>query len=405
MSPRLFPLALPFAIALALAAAVPMHAHAKKAEAAGAESEFRATGEDYVNEVNEPWLEPLSELRRSMKPGRNYVFWIISPPQEPLDLRSAEHFRRFINANSSGHPSISHNMVAWSCGRNEGAVGMTGETQQQALKMLKGGFGLTTFFSVFTDGIIDGTDTVTEVAEDLSKKTGLVVLGVEVEAAACSQMVSFLNSFLRHPREPFRKFGLTVSPERMEGGGCISLATTLLKKAGIFTDLLPLADRELLAPEALMGGNMAAPENASVPRLPWLKGEAKSIGVGRLLKTPWASDKGGIPLRLPDPELLIVLMQSIWETRLAALPATQAAAERAELARTALGTRVVRSGSDDAGASTSLSIRYVPINERFDAQTARMAKAARGWTARNRPGAEIRRGSLMGSPVIVIDRK
>ena len=96
MSPRLLSIALP--LALALAAAVPMHAHAKKAEAAGAESEFRATGEDYVNEVNEPWLEPLSELRRSMKPGRNYVFWIISPPQEPLDLRSAEHFRRFINA-------------------------------------------------------------------------------------------------------------------------------------------------------------------------------------------------------------------------------------------------------------------------------------------------------------------
>lgn len=384
-------------------------AHGSRQPESPSQAPYQPPAEEIVESVQQPWVEPLTELYQSMSPGKNYVFWILSPPKHPLDLRTAEAFRRFINGNAPAEPSISHNMVAWSCpgarsGGLEGAVGMTGETRKQAMTMLKSGFGLTTFLSVFTDGEIDGTEAVAEVVSDLQKETGLVILGAEVAASQCESMVDFLETFLRHPNKPHRRFGLTVRPEKMEGGGCISLATALLKKAGVMENLFPLAERELIAPRALMGGNLPKPAYTQVPRLPWLGGAAKEVRIGWLQKTSWLSHEGGIALNIPDPEMLILLMKAVWEARLAALPGAVAARERQQLAHTALGERVVRSADDDGGASIGFQLRYFQINERFDGQAGQLVRAAQQWTSRNLSPGSVRLGTLLGQPVLVMHR-
>jgi len=367
---------------------------------------YEPTPSEMIEDFSQPWGAPLTELQPLMKRGKSYVFWLMVPPESPMDLRTPENFRRFIVGNTPFGGGISHNYVAWSCegpgGRKlEGATAMSGESSGQSKKMILDGFGLTTFFSTFTDGYIDHTISVQDGLLDIGRKHGLATLGFEVSPNECGQMVSFLKKFARHPNKPYSRFGLTPDPEKMEGGGCVTFAMVLLKKAGIFPNVIPLLYRNLSAPRELLGGNMPLPTATEVPGLPWLGGRSHQISMNRMLSTAWIPQDYSVNLRVMDPELMLYAQKAIKDVYVGQFPARESAAEFRYFERTTLGPRATRSATGDGNSAGSA--RYIPIDNSFDPQMAKVQKATSDWALKQmRDGKTIQRGSILGHPVLLL---
>lgn len=366
------------------------------------------TAEEMISDFSQPWGAPLTELKSQMKRNGSYIYWVMVHPESPMDLRTPEKFRRFIVGNTPFKGGISHNMVAWSCegarGRRvEGATAMSGESNGQSTKMILDGFGLSTFFSTFTDGYIEHTESVQEGILDIGRKHGMSTIGFEVEPQQCQQMISFLKKFARHPNKPFTRFGLTPNPEKMEGGGCVTFAMALLNQAGIFRDLIPNFYRNLSAPAELLGGNMPLPPYTEMPNLRWLNGQPHRISMNRLLSTSWIPHDKAVNLRIMDPELMLYSMRTIKDVYTTQFLPELSAAEAKDLERSSLKARSVRSATGDGNSAGSA--QYIPINDSFDPQMAKVGELTAKWSLEQlRQGKIIERSSMNGYPVFLIRR-
>src|SRR5690606_9487550 len=117
------------------------------------------TPQRIMSGIFQPWSGPLGELGRMLPSRGSFVVWINVPAQHPMDLRSAENFRRWVLPAPLSELSISHSMVAWRCEGKDGrwitgATGLTGGTNKQEKRMFLDGFGLSVFFSTFTDAYL-----------------------------------------------------------------------------------------------------------------------------------------------------------------------------------------------------------------------------------------------------------
>ncbi|NJL24517.1 MAG: hypothetical protein HC902_04670 [Calothrix sp. SM1_5_4] len=119
-------------------------------------------------------------------------------------------------------------------------------------------------------------------------------------------MTSFLNTFIHHPARPSTRYGLIPDVEKFEGGGCVTLAAVLLKKAGQLDTVIPKFFRRLTAARYLMGGNLDPVPYTLPPDLPWLKGVRRFVHPNLVLNENWedapADFPGHVSLRLIDPE-------------------------------------------------------------------------------------------------------
>ena len=346
------------------------------------------------------WGESLQELNAFTKPNKSYVFWILSLPEIPLDLRSAEFFRRMLLANPFFAGGIGHNIVAWKCSGSfplQGSTGMSGESYLQTRRMLKSGFGLTSFFSTFTDGFLETSKTASDAIEKNAANYGLITMGFEVSASQCENLVNFAEDFANHPAKPYLKFGFVPNPLKMEGGGCVNFAMALLEKAGIwnFTDMFY---RNFKASKELFGGGLPAPEFTTLPD--FSLGIKKQIEQDALLSTPWLPGGQSLQLRIMDPELMIYALKIMKKVYFKSLPQGEALGSAWEGA--SLADRWVTSGVMDREGI--INPRRYRIDSTFDAQTARVGTTASSWMQEQlKAGKKVVAGKLMGSPLLLIE--
>lgn len=361
---------------------------------AKAQSPIQTADEIWMG-INMGWTGVYNDLLKYMDPNKSYIVWTMLAPVKPLDFRKPDNFRDFLAHNSSDGISISHNLVAWNCklpngDRYMGATGFSGESTGQSAKMVKSGFGLTTFLATFYDGWMSDSWQTAGIWEERSVKEDFHNLMVEVSPKDCANMIGFLNKFVHHPKKPFKKFGLRVNPEKFEGAGCISFASTLLSKAGILNKMFKASERTLWATHYAFGGNdLPLPENTSVPRLEWREGKQKKVGINYFFGNNWNATTLGVSLKLLDPELMTWGLKSM-VPQMAAQPRKVQKYPGKDCAK------------DDAKCR---GWSKVAIDDNFDPQAKKVSSLAKSWKAGMlSKGYKMKYTQLRGTPLIIFQK-
>jgi len=375
----------------------------------------RLTPQQILSGIYQPWSGPLAEVQRKLKADRNYILWIHVPAQHPMDLRSSDMFRRWALATPVTQLTISHNMVAFRC-RNRngqmvtGATGMTGASKLQEVKALLAGYGLSVFFATYTDGHLNPMSEVGEYVGKNIKKRGAIFGGFEVSQEQCEAMQDFLVDFVNHPKRPFERFNNLGDPEKFEGGGCVTLAAVMLKKAGVLQSVIPSLYRNMEAARYMLGGNLKPIADVEPFPTPWLKGKRRSISLNMFWSTPWnlelESMPGEVSLRQIDPEKMVYTLKQFAGVYLEGASARERDAASRKLAVGPLGQRVVVSANNLVDPSGPLEWSRYPINDAFDSEMASVGRAARSWfRSQVHSGHRIRLEEALGQPVLLLERK
>lgn len=363
--------------------------------------------------IYKPLSGPLAALKKNLKADRNYMVWVHVPAQHPLDLRSAEHFRRWALGTPVTEMTISHNMVAFRCKNEsgqfvEGATGMTGASRLQEIKALLKGYGLNVFFGTFTDGHLNPQAEVGDYITKNHAKRGAVYAAFEVSQEQCAGMQDFLVQFVNHPRKPYNRFNTIGDPEKFEGGGCVTFARTLMKKANVLSPVLPLLYREFTVARFMLGGNLKQVEDFEPMQTPWLQGKRRSISLNMFWSTPWEMAPEGMPgylhLRQIDPEKIVWMMRQFANVFMES--ASPADRNRAAVMfnRSPLQPRFVVSANNLADPGGPYEWTRTKINESFDPGMAQVGKASRAYfRGEVAAGKKMRVGSVNGMPVLILE--
>lgn len=374
----------------------------------------RLTPKQILSGIYQPFTGPLAEMEKNLRQDRNYIVWIHVPAQHPMDLRSAEMFRRWALGTPVTQMSISHNMVAFRC-RNEsgqfveGATGMTGASRLQEVKALLKGHGLGVFFGTFTDGHLNPQAEVGEYIAKNLKNRGTIYGAFEVTQEQCADMQKFLVEFVHHPRKPYERFNTIGDPEKFEGGGCVTFARSLMKKAGLLTPVLPMMYRNFSIARFMVGGNLKPSPDFEPMATPWLKGKKRSISLNMFWSTPWEMEPSSMPGRLYlkqiDPEKMVYTLRQFAAAYLEHAPPEERSRNSKWLAAGPLKTRVVTSANNLIDPGGPYEWSKITINDAFDPEMAAIGRASREWfRAQIREGHRMRLGSAAGMPVLIMER-
>lgn len=272
-----------------------------------------------------PWPASLARLSKNYLPNKSYLALVIRLSEANLDFRSPEHFKHGFLATPLAKASlISHAGVGWHCGVGDklisGMAAQSGENNEQTVRMIVGGWGLTALFANFTDGYLQppaifGDITIGQNLNWASPR--LMALVEEVDERRCQKVVSFVRQYAQVSpatgRYPGQNFGLRFKPENLEGGGCGSFAVAALNQADFFGEAEPYLWRELHFSMKLMGrpGPM---EISDVELPPWVEKIplGREIPFSRLQMSSWESDPQGPSLRVADPELIALFLRTVY---------------------------------------------------------------------------------------------
>lgn len=354
----------------------------------------------YWREINSGWGPSLRPLRASLKQDRSYLVLHVVEPDPVYDLRSTEHLRKGIIARGLGklinaNLPIGHVFTSWRCQAGgqavEGTTGLTGETEKQFFKMLTKGFGMTAFFSHFTDGHLQ-TPKLLDHEWQVSKT--LHTLAIEVSDEVCANAMGFVRDFLTHPSRPYQNFGPNLDPTQFQGGGCGSFGVSILEKSGIWGShpLWPFLWRDLSAPEELFGYGIEAPQDTKVfsvrPR--WGK-ERDKVSMVNLIRKEWSHSGTMHRIRQQDPEMHLLVLKTLYRLNAKALPASFKA--RPEYAY--------------RGLKVKAQDGWVEINGSFDVQAAGIVASTKAWwSEKSAEGYQARMGTTShGFPAVILDRK
>jgi hypothetical protein len=374
----------------------------------------KLTPEQILSGIYQPWTGPIAEMGKALRPDRNYIVWVHVPAQHPMDLRSAEMFRRWALATPVTELTISHNMVAFRCKNRDGqfvtgATGMTGASNLQDAKALIAGYGVSIFFATYTDGHLNPESEVDGYVTKNLAKRGVVFGAFEVTEDQCDAMQGFLSDFVHHPNRPFERFSNVGDPEKFEGGGCVTFASALMKKAGILDTVIPSFFRDFYVARYLMGGNLKPQADVEPPATPWLKGKRRSISFNLFWSNPWDSAPTDFPgyehLRQIDPEKMVYTLKQFAGAYLAGeRNAGLRTAAAKKLAASPLGTRVVVDANNLADPP-NLEFTNIPIDDSFDDEMAHVGALARGWfRAKAAEGFHVRMAQAVGMPVLLLEK-
>lgn len=348
----------------------------------------------YFAEINAGWAKDLyASLKSKMRPGRSYIVLHNRLPFKPIDLRSTQNFKlSLLSGKLEGlfKMDLGHVMIAWHCeaadGTLEGATGFTGELNQQSMGMIGAGWGFTGLFSLYNDGHLQTSRMAANVMRN-RRDSQFVSLAVEVDAAACRQLTSFVGQYVFRADKPYRHFGLNADPAKFEGAGCGSFGVTATGLTGVFPEVFPSFWRKLYANRTLMGYDIdKVPPMVSVYRVPYqdLYWHNK-INVLDVLFKNW-DDHPGPSLRIMDPEMLYLFQRTVFRQSV-----NEAAQEDPPLARRLargpfVHNRVIRGSilrTDDDGV---IDTEPVVLDETFDDQAERVVTGSRRWLGRLRAG-------------------
>ncbi len=262
-----------------------------------------------------PW-----QIQNVIDEDRSYFFLLSFPPKVGLDFRTAEKLKSSLAVSGWGKSDIGHNMVVWSCKGTNGkwhraATGFTGENSEQSKEMIKNGWGLTTFVSVFTDGFLTATNEAEAVIAKKQKESPMRYVGIEITPKQCDAVVSFVKKFAQS--KGATQFGLSGDINKMEGGGCGSFAAAVTDKLGVFNKLSPYLWKKFSIPNRLLGKRTDIPLDTRIP-VPILtsKVEEKKVSFQLLLNSTWMmtpKDNSTFSLTIVDPIMIVYMLKEIQE--------------------------------------------------------------------------------------------
>ncbi len=316
---------------------------------------------DLWNQLNSGWPrsieQGLSTLPQPMSSDKSYILIFSTSPALPLDLRSPDHLRNYISSHvldfNMSKMSGGHFMVGWQCktpfGVQKGMTGLSGERSTQANILLRNGWGLNAYLAHFMDGYLqiprtnasaDSTPEEISFAEDLTlqwyfnraveDQTAFSFFVIQVDHQNCARAQNFVKDFTVNSRNPQRNFSILASPERFEGGGCITFAETFLKKAGIFLDVLPNLWRHMRIDASVLGhgrvdssdrpiientdGNLEPVPSTRI-QTRFQPSPRRPVSIHELFNKKWAALPGweSFPLSIMDPELFILYFRELGE--------------------------------------------------------------------------------------------
>jgi hypothetical protein len=289
---------------------------------------------------------------------------------------------------------------------------MTGSSNLQDAKSLLAGYGVSIFFAVYTDGHLNPESEVDAYVTKNLKKRGAIFGAFEVTGEQCASMQGFLSDFVHHPSRPFERFSNVGDPEKFEGGGCVTFASALMKKAGVLDTVIPSFFRDFYVARYLMGGNLKPIADVEAPATPWLKGKRRSVNFNLFWGAHWDVAPPDFPgfshLRQIDPEKMVYTLKQFAAAGLAQEPGSRRASMARRLAASPLGTRTAIGAQlvpDNDGRMTMQYSSSV-IDDRFDAEMARTGAVARDWfSARIADGYRARLGEAVGMPVLLLEKQ
>ncbi len=344
---------------------------------------------------NSGWSRHLRPALEEAASVPNMVALTLIEPGVVMDFRSGEHLRQsYLAKNFSPSTDVGHGIISWKCMyRGEplsGTIGMTGENSNQVRTMVRSGWGITPFISVFTDGYLQTRRAIDRNLDDVySRGLRTRTIAVQVSELDCLRMLKFLEDFVEHPNNPQQNFGYLLDPEKFEGGGCMSFSTALFKRAGVLPEVFhDLFRRDVSAPSHLFGWDQEFPQEGPVhPFLPeWAKPKRpKHVSFYMFKMDFWDSQESPhINFKLFDPELLILAMD---EMARSTFPEMSDADYRDYLRTYPFRRRIVAYPPDpttirrprpDWIEYTGYQKQYL-ISENLDERTKVVAETARSW--------------------------
>ncbi len=256
--------------------------------------------------MNRGWPSQYRPVLKKLDPSRSYMWLRITPPDDGIDMRSAELLRESTVARVPfwmGH--MGHALLLWQCQQGKGQkplVGlgsMTSDAGSYLPQMMLHGWGITPVLSQFNDGRIELHDLSVEVDSATIDPKPTSNLIFEVSQESCQQALNFAKSFIAHEERPHRIYSLTAKPTNYEGGSCLSFSWAMLEKAQVFpSPIFPLAWRKLDVPLAVLG--RGAQNSDGVSDFSMLNPPPEFIGYKFKSTAPEAAEENLPGLRIID---------------------------------------------------------------------------------------------------------
>jgi hypothetical protein len=372
----------------------------------------RLSPQELVSALNTPLPDSHSGLRAAFGRGRSYLLLHAFEPGIPLDFRTANGFRESIENHNgllgaSGFDDIGHVFVGWSCdsgaGPVEGMAAMTGERSFQAAKMLKAGWGLTTFLATFTDGHLQPPGFLAEYDAVMEENFDAHVVAIEVSAEHCERARDFVRAYAEHPAKPARNFGLNLDPRKFEGGGCGSFGAAVLEMSGMFgtSGMASHWWRELRPNPRLLGKGLPLPENVSVSPAPGGKRKVAPASLFLGFRNSWDNPKkGGGSMKLLDPEMLQLSLKTIYRRLARPISASDPRLGSEFLRSEIAKLRKVKKKAPVNLEKSNGSFVEVPIDRNFDAKARAVVESTELWIKENNYTARLVR-SGKGTAVLM----
>jgi len=411
-------------ILLMISVALPVFATEAEEEAeaeAFKQKSMKASPDTMMKMINEGWTDLYDHAKTQLRPGKSYVVIHVWDPGHVMDLRSADGFRATLHSVgliNAGDLKIGHTWVSWRCqtdaGVLEGAAGVTGENSTQTSKMLKGGFGLSAFKSVFTDGYMQWPELLEWNAD--GEPGQLHTIFLQVSDGVCKRTAGFVDTYVRHPNQPRKYFGLEPNPAKFQGAGCGSFGIVAAEQGGVFGDskLSNHFWRNIRAKGRLFGRGAEVPvatraypaaNRSSVPLI-------NPVG-GDVLTTDWTGTEESDPsLRIMDPELMILSVREIYRQKYGELYRSNGKLAKSFLTRHNPGYAYRVFASPDIGETKEMrayrtergqSENELVFDGRMDAQAGRVIQATRQWL---REGGYKARFTKVGErTAIILDKR
>lgn len=283
----------------------------------------RASPSRLVRLINSGWSSSMKPLARGLKSDRSYIALHATEPAMIMDLRTADGFREsFLNQalSEGGDADIGHVWISWRChtkkGIVEGASGQVGNLNNQFMDMVKKGWGLAAFKSHYTDGYLETPQIIQ--MEELRAKEIFHTLVVEVDPAVCGKAMGFVETYVNHPSQPHKHYGLEGNPFQFQGGGCGSFGLAVSEVAGIFGEQKVSENfwRTLIANPDLFGYGL--PHRTDVVPYKFQTEGQRKISLTKVLSTNWNGSRAGVDpqLTIMDPEMLLLSMKTIYRLKM-----------------------------------------------------------------------------------------
>ncbi len=278
------------------------------------------------------WPASLADVyhRLDSKP-KNYVILVSRVPSIPVDFRTENGMRNSINSFSfqnNFHPG--HEMIGWKCtiggSRFESMLGYSGESDDQHLRLLNDGWGLSALLATFKDGFIQTPDILEtrfkyyneenakSLADGSGKKISLISTVIEVSEDDCSNMINEVYEYVNHPKNPIENFSMILSPANYEGAGCGSFVTHFMEQISTFKTLIPLFRRQFNLPNYLFGSGPFLPDDVVIPEKITRIALKKPVSKLKLISSTWSSSVSpNVSVEITDPELIVFWQKLFFE--------------------------------------------------------------------------------------------